>query len=378
MNENKQVATLECKAEVVAPLTAQAMRTQVNLIQEVMTEVMQGPSKDNPNGVHYGIIPGCGDKPTLFKAGAEKLSLTFRLRPVMGDGDIDVIDMGNGHREYRIRCHILNSNGLEMATGVGSASTMESKHRYRNVSDFELTGKPIPNDSKEKKQEYAKQGYGMKKVENVWQWVKFKEVKKTENTDIADVYNTVLKMAKKRAYVDGILSATACSDIFTQDIEDLPIAHIVDIPKEEKTEQASKPEIQTPQRKSAQEPTAEQLKELAEKGAKEYHNGETPKEAPKTPPQASQTPTTLSAIGLVRDQKEPNGWGYVVYYLENYQKDDGKDVPFSTKDKKLIDIIEDRLHDQKVHLEYTITTNAKGYTNYNIVGASLVEQGVVK
>ena len=41
-----------------------------------------------------------------------------------------------------------------------------------------------------------------------------------ENEDIADVYNTVLKMAKKRALVDATLTATAASDIFTQDVED--------------------------------------------------------------------------------------------------------------------------------------------------------------
>ena len=36
----------------------------------------------------------------------------------------------------------------------------------------------------------------------------------------ADYYNTVLKMAKKRAHVDAILTATAASDCFTQDVED--------------------------------------------------------------------------------------------------------------------------------------------------------------
>ena len=44
---------------------------------------------------------------------------------------------------------------------------------------------------------------------------------KMDNPDLADVWNTVLKMAKKRAYVDGMLSATGASDIFTQDIEEM-------------------------------------------------------------------------------------------------------------------------------------------------------------
>jgi len=53
-------------------LTAKEVRAQVNLVQEVMKAVMQ-------NGTHYGKIPGCGDKPTLLKPGAEKLASTFRL-----------------------------------------------------------------------------------------------------------------------------------------------------------------------------------------------------------------------------------------------------------------------------------------------------------
>ena len=59
----------------------------------------------------------------------------------------------------------------------------------------------------------------MQKVDGVWRWVKYKSGDKQENPDIADVYNTVLKMAKKRAHIDAILTATGASDIFTQDYE---------------------------------------------------------------------------------------------------------------------------------------------------------------
>jgi hypothetical protein len=48
------------------------------------------------------------------------------------------------------------------------------------------------------------------------------DTEKVEHDNPADYYNTVLKMAKKRAHVDAILTATAASDIFTQDIEDMP------------------------------------------------------------------------------------------------------------------------------------------------------------
>lgn len=205
-------------------LTAHQVKQQVQLIQEVMKSIMQ-------EGQHFGKVPGCGDKPTLLKPGAEKLSLTFRLRPVINNGqDIRITELGNGHREINVYCHILNSDGVEMATGIGSCSTMESKYRYRGGEKIP-TGQPVPKEYWNLKKDgkisealelIGGRGFGVAKVEGVWEICSLGE--KMENPDIADTYNTVLKMAKKRAYVDGILSATAASDIFTQDLEDLPIA----------------------------------------------------------------------------------------------------------------------------------------------------------
>ena len=45
-----------------------------------------------------------------------------------------------------------------------------------------------------------------------------------KNEDIADSANTVLKMARKRGFVDGVLTATSSSDRFGQDLEDDPPA----------------------------------------------------------------------------------------------------------------------------------------------------------
>jgi hypothetical protein len=209
--------------ELVArqPMTAVEVRSHVDLIKSIMNEVMV---KDH----HFGVIPGCGDKPTLLKPGAEKLSMTFRLRPIMdNDRDIAVIDLPDHHREVRVYCHIVNAEGLELATGVGCCSTMESKFRYRG-GEKTGTGGAVPtkywNLKKQGKKDEAMEllggpGYGTGKIDGVWQICILGE--KMENPDIADTYNTVLKMAKKRAYIDGILSATAASDIFTQDLEDM-------------------------------------------------------------------------------------------------------------------------------------------------------------
>jgi len=70
-----------------------------------------------------------------------------------------------------------------------------------------------------------------------------------EHDNPADYYNTVLKMAKKRAHVDAILTATAASDIFTQDVEDMP-----EVIPGAKKEEAKKEPIKEPQKKQAPTP----------------------------------------------------------------------------------------------------------------------------
>src|SRR5512147_1066355 len=191
---------------------------QVNLIQQVMRDVMH---KDE----HYGTIPGT-NKPTLLKPGAEKLCLTFRLAPTY---DTLERDLGGGHREYRITCHLTSiQTGVLIGDGLGICSTMESKYRYRH-SEPEDTGVPVPGKYWEarKANEIAKmqeiiggKDFMVKKNE-AGQWtIHKKSAAKVENADIADTYNTVLKMAKKRAMVDAAITATGASDIFTQDLEE--------------------------------------------------------------------------------------------------------------------------------------------------------------
>lgn len=207
MSDERALTTMGTGGE----LSVQEVGEQVQKIQHLMREIMHEDE-------HFGKIPGT-DKPTLLKAGAEKLGFTFRLMPSF---EVVETDMGKGHREYRVKCTLTHApSGIVSGEGVGLCSTMESKYRYRNVADFEVLDDPIPDDYRERKAEYRKRGLGAKKVNGQWAWVKFGDSERSENPDIADVYNTVLKMAKKRAHVDAMITATAASDIFTQDMEDV-------------------------------------------------------------------------------------------------------------------------------------------------------------
>ena len=192
---------------------------QVALIQNVMKSVMK-------DGEHFGKIPGCGEKPSLLKPGAEKLCFTFRLDP---EFDIEVIDMGKGHREYRVKCTLYSINGgNRVGSGVGSASTMEGKWRYR-TGPVEFTGNPVPKaywdnaktDFKKALEAIGGKGFSAKKNPDTNKWEIAIQGEKVEHDNPADMYNTVLKMGKKRAMVDAVLTCTAASDIFTQDVEEL-------------------------------------------------------------------------------------------------------------------------------------------------------------
>lgn len=188
----------------------QRLKDRINTIQYAYREIMV-------DTIDYGVIPGCGNKPALMKAGAEKLMLAFRIAPTFQE---TTKDFGNMHREVSVKCTLTDVNGSILGEGLGCCSTLESKYRYRNVADYEILDTPIPKDSKEKKSEYRKQGFGMKMVDGVWYWVKYLDSVKSENPDPADQWNTVLKMAKKRSLVDAALTVLGASDIFTQDIDE--------------------------------------------------------------------------------------------------------------------------------------------------------------
>lgn len=237
MAENQMIETTQSRqVSFRDELSVSDVLTQVRKIQEIMHSVM----KENE---HYGVIPGC-KKPSLLKPGAEKLGLTFRLAPSF---EIDKIDIDDDDREYIVKCTLrhINTDAI-FSEGVGSCSTKEAKYRYR-IGEVKPTGKPVPKEYWNERDQnlIGGKGFGVKKIDNQWQIVEMGE--KVEHDNPADYYNTVLKMAKKRAHVDAMLTATAASDIFTQDVEDLP--DFEPNPEESKTETTvGKPVVEMPKK----------------------------------------------------------------------------------------------------------------------------------
>ena len=209
-----------------APLTVHQVLTHVALIQQIMSAAMK-------EGEHFGRIPGCGDKPTLLKPGAEKLCLLFRLAPAY---DVEERQLERGHREYRVTTTLTSiTSQVLIGQGVGACTTLENKYKFR-AGPAEVTDRAVPRaywetrqDDPAKAQELiGGKGFTVKKVDGQG-WMVAKGGEKVETDNPADHYNTVLKMAKKRALVDAVLTTTAASDIFTQDLEEVS-ASIATIP----------------------------------------------------------------------------------------------------------------------------------------------------
>lgn len=137
-------------------------RERIAMLQQFVREMMVA-------GVDYGYIPNC-PKPTLLKPGAEKLTDIYGFSK-----HVEVInrveDWEKGIFAYEVRTTLISKRtGLIEAQGVGSCNSREKKYRHQ---------------------------------------------------DSFSVCNTVLKMAKKRALIDAVLSATRSSGLFSQDLEDM-------------------------------------------------------------------------------------------------------------------------------------------------------------
>lgn len=153
----------------------------------------------------YGKIPGCGDKPTLLKPGAEKILMALGIT-----SSYELIEHtenfeGKGFFAYTVKC-ILFKNGSKITEGLGHANSKEKKWALEFVYEKDLPQGSDKDLLKKKKFETPKGTFYKYEVE----------------ADANSKANTILKMAKKRAQIDAVLTVASLSEIFTQDFDDLP------------------------------------------------------------------------------------------------------------------------------------------------------------
>lgn len=195
--------------------TALALPDEAQLRQDIqaINRFQQIVHKNLIAGLDFGTIPGT-QKPTLLKPGAEKIAKLLGL-----SDQYEILDRQedwlSGFFRYLVKCRLIHiGHGVTISEGVGECNSMESKYRYRWVFQSELPSHLRGDEGKSERDKLASKTVNTRNGKV--------KMYKVDNEDIYDQVNTILKMAKKRALVDASLSAGRLSDVFTQDIEDLP------------------------------------------------------------------------------------------------------------------------------------------------------------
>jgi len=139
-----------------------SLKKQYDLFRKLQQDVLE-------QEIDYGFPGGRhqGQKPSLYKSGAEKLTRLFNLIPrfeIIKEAETDKFIL------YMFKCVLETRDGLVIGEGFGSANSREKSQWNAN---------PWANA------------------------------------------NSILKIAKKRAHVDAVLTGLGASNVFTQDLEDM-------------------------------------------------------------------------------------------------------------------------------------------------------------
>ena len=184
MSDGREVAVVHSGD---GPLAVTDVQRGLAYVEQLRAAVMR-------KGTHYDLVPGT-QRQVLLQAGAEKLQLAFRL-----SSEAKVEDLSSaGTYRYRVICTVRSQlTGGYLGNAVGECSTDEDKYSWRKaVCQQEWDETPV--DRRRVKWQHTKNG-----VEQVQQ----------VRTNAADLANTVLAMAEKRAHVRAIRGVLAVSDMF--------------------------------------------------------------------------------------------------------------------------------------------------------------------
>lgn len=189
-----QIGDMEISESVITSL-----KKIPGMLNSIFRNIMQ-------KGTDYDTLPGT-NKPTLLKPGAEMLRMAFNLS-YQAELETVMEDWDKGVFYYKVFTHFSNSKGQYVGTGIGSANSGETRYAIRWVYESD-----VPKDvDKATLKSRTKQGRNGPYTQYAMP---------LSIDEKATLINTLQKMAKKRSFVDGILSITGASRIFTQDVEDM-------------------------------------------------------------------------------------------------------------------------------------------------------------
>lgn len=189
--------------ELLADWTPESLQMAIKR-EKQLRQLIVSYCRDAMNeGHHFYNLGERSKKPALSKEGSLNLCSLFKVTP-----SPDVVNEtfhDDGHYTVRARTHIVGRNGAILATGDGLCTSRESKYAHRWMWASEVPADV--NKDELKKKEWKK---------NDRPFVQYQ----VPNQDLPDIFNTVLKMAAKRALVDAVLKLPLVSELFTQDLDE--------------------------------------------------------------------------------------------------------------------------------------------------------------
>lgn len=154
----------------------------LEIVKKAVSEIMrEGIDRD------YSVIPGT-NKQSLLKPGAEKLMRLFGLGVRFNPME-NVFDIVENFAMYSYAAEVYHlKSGTVIAQSEGTANSQEKKYKERKTFTWQ-NGRKTPTGS--------------------------------ESIPVADIVNTLKKMAQKRAMVGAVIIAVGASDYFSQDEDEV-------------------------------------------------------------------------------------------------------------------------------------------------------------
>lgn len=172
---------------------SQADIERLKVVPVILDQIYRSVLKE---GTDYGKIPGT-PKPSLWKPGAELLAGWLRITI-----DCKILkqeeDYAKPFFNYIAEARVYDQNGFYIGNGFGSCNSREPQYAFRWISEKDI----LVGMEKEK---LLRRSDGKYRID-------------ASANELFGQANAILKKAKKRAFVDAILTVTGASRIFTQDI----------------------------------------------------------------------------------------------------------------------------------------------------------------
>lgn len=227
-----------CPCHTCKPLTTLIMNEIIKIPQQGAIAINSAVDKYNTlvvyvkrslrNELDYGKIPGCGDKPVLFKPGAEKIATLFGLRESIERlealKDWTGKEFGEPFFGFEYKCTLRDRSGEIIAECVGSCNSWEDKYRWRKAertcpscgaAAIKRSGFPDKQTGDKGWYCHSKSGGCNAKFSSKDPSIIDQTAGRVPNERIFDQVNTIDKMAQKRAYVGAVILAANASNFFS-------------------------------------------------------------------------------------------------------------------------------------------------------------------